>query len=224
VRVLAVDPLSPSTIYAGGQGIFKSTNAGASWIEVDGGVTGVTYAVAIDPRSLGIVYAGGETGFYKTTNGGVLWSLLRQQTYEGVGTLAIDPTTPSRLHASTLNVGPKPPELPPYDSVLRSTDGGATWYRPTSGTPNGITSLAVDPLNPSTVYATSNFMGVYRSADAGATWELFNTGLPDLNLHNVAIGAGSSSTVYVGTFRQSIYAMTPQRSLRPGARALPFRP
>jgi photosystem II stability/assembly factor-like uncharacterized protein len=222
MRVLAIDPVSPSTIYAGGLGIFKSIDGGANWTAIGGSVTGETFALAIDPRSHSIVYAGGSEGFYKSVNGGVSWDLLRKEMYEGVETLAVDPMTPSRVHAATLYLGPAPPELPPYNSVLRSTDAGATWASPATDPPLQITSLAIDPVVPTTVYATSFFKGVYRSLDAGATWGVLSSGLPRPNALTVAIGAGSPSNVYIGTLWQSVFSISPQRQA-PGTRTLPFR-
>ena len=37
VRVLAIDPSAPATLYAGteGNGVFKSTNGGAGWLAVN---------------------------------------------------------------------------------------------------------------------------------------------------------------------------------------------
>src|SRR2546430_15022419 len=58
VSVLVVDPQTPSTLYAGanGNGIYKSTDAGASWTNV------LSYArveaLAIDPQTPTTLYVG----------------------------------------------------------------------------------------------------------------------------------------------------------------------
>ena len=58
---LAIDPATPSTLYAGtdGGGVFKSTNGGAAWSAVNIGLTN-TYvdALAIDPATPSTLYAG----------------------------------------------------------------------------------------------------------------------------------------------------------------------
>jgi hypothetical protein len=40
----------------------------------------------------------------------------------------------------------------------------------------GALAVAVDPLNPATVYTTGDHQGLFRSEDCGATWKKINTG------------------------------------------------
>jgi hypothetical protein len=54
VRALAIDPVTPATIYAGmwGGGVFKSTNGGTSWTSASSGFSSepIVNTLAIDPR------------------------------------------------------------------------------------------------------------------------------------------------------------------------------
>jgi hypothetical protein len=62
---LAVDPLTPGTVYAGsnGQGIFRSRDGGVSWAPVNAGLANlVVGAIAVHPFGTGIVYAGTSGG------------------------------------------------------------------------------------------------------------------------------------------------------------------
>ena len=81
VGALAVDPASPSTVYAGmnGGGVFKTTNAGGSWSAVNTGLTDTfVTALAVDATTTpSTVYAGTQDGgVFKTTNGGGSWSAV----------------------------------------------------------------------------------------------------------------------------------------------------
>ena len=61
VFALAIDPATPSTLYAGtdGGGVFKSTNGGAAWSAVNTGLTNTdVHALAIDPATPSTLYAG----------------------------------------------------------------------------------------------------------------------------------------------------------------------
>src|SRR5579884_3839960 len=61
INALAVDPTTPSTIFAGtfGNGIFRSTNGGASWQAVNSGLGNlIVNSLSIDPTNTAIVLAG----------------------------------------------------------------------------------------------------------------------------------------------------------------------
>ena len=64
VNILAVDPVTPTTLYAGGSGgVFQSTTAGASWAAASKGITETTIlALAIDPENPDTLYAGTDGG------------------------------------------------------------------------------------------------------------------------------------------------------------------
>ena len=62
VAALAIDPRTPSTLYAGTDsvGVFKSTDAGDTWISADTGLPDgySVAALAIDPHTPSTLYAG----------------------------------------------------------------------------------------------------------------------------------------------------------------------
>ena len=80
LNTLAIDPVNPSTLYVGGDGIaFKSTDGAASWAYAANGLPDIVFAMvssfAINPQSPDTVYAavGGDAavgGAFKTTDGG----------------------------------------------------------------------------------------------------------------------------------------------------------
>ena len=145
VRALAIDPQTPSTVYAGtGGGVFKSTNGGASWSVINSGPTFAYYnpvqALAIDPQTPSTVYAGiPGSGVFKSTNGGASWSAINIGITDTlIWVLAIDLQTPSTLYVTTNNGG-----------VFKSTNGGASWSAINSGLANNyVRALAIDPQTP----------------------------------------------------------------------------
>jgi hypothetical protein len=162
VPVLAVDPQTPSTLYAGGWGMPKSTDAGASWTAVLS--YALVEALAIDPQTPTILYAGARFsrafGFYprfvKSADGGAIWSTLNIPGTNGViSALAIDPQTPAILYAGASTYG-----------TFKSTDGGASW---TAVLPVSVSTLAINPQTPAIVYA-GGVDTVYKSSDGGSTW------------------------------------------------------
>jgi len=64
--------------------------------------------------------------------------------------------------------------------VLRSRDGGVTWLPATRDLPttSAVKAVALDPKNPSRLYAAVEGAGIYRSVNGGATWTRSNNGGP----------------------------------------------
>ena len=192
VYAIAIDPAHPSTLYVGSSfGIWRSTDGAANWVNVTNGIGSKTVvALAIDPLSTSTVYAmTRNSGVYKSTNGGIDWSPVNSGfaasgstiLTAGIG-LAIDPALSSRLYAGG----------------YRSTDGGASWT-PMTGLGQYVTSLAVDPQAPSTLYAGDDTGGAYKSSDSGASWTKINTGLFNLTIWSVAIDPQSPATLYAAS-------------------------
>ena len=80
VGALAIDPMTPATLYAGtgNDGAFKSTNGGGNWSAVNTGLTNTeVHALAIDPMMPATLYAGTKGGgVFKSLNGGSTWSAV----------------------------------------------------------------------------------------------------------------------------------------------------
>ncbi len=68
----------------------------------------------------------------------------------------------------------------------------------TSGGPYGglVSALVVDPAAPATVYAATDYVGVFKSTDGGATWAPASTGLAYLYVNALAIDPSTSTTLY----------------------------
>jgi photosystem II stability/assembly factor-like uncharacterized protein len=184
---IAVDPNNPDVIYYGsgelnfsldsyyGDGIFRSTNGGATWLRsATAGVGRYFSQVSIDPTNSAIVYASGSNGVYKTTDAGFTWRATNSG--NNANCILIDPTNTQILYTTTGGSG--------GNLTRKSTDGGTTWFTLGGGLPGsgtaGRTQLAMAPGNSSILYAsiasqsTSGLLGLYRTTDAGATWTLQN--------------------------------------------------
>jgi photosystem II stability/assembly factor-like uncharacterized protein len=207
VLAIAVDPLVPSTILVstavqgrGTAGLFESHDAGRSWRDVSASVPSSLRigALAFDPTDPSTVYAGGD-GLLKSTDGATSWSPIDNglpvpgpTLFIDGESLAIDPQTPSNIYAGLFfgfHVG---------GAIAKSIDGGESWT--TIPVVSGaVTGIAVDPRQPSVLFATVNgrdlLSSVDRSQDAGASWAsvLFLQG----SLRCVAIES-RTSVVYVG--------------------------
>jgi cysteine-rich repeat protein len=202
VQALAIDPMTPTTLYAGtpGGGVFKSTNGGGTW-----GATGLTNtsvnALAIDPMTPTTLYAGkAYQGVFKSTDGGDTWGATGLSGTE-VLALPIDPTTPTTLYAGTGW---------PSGGVYKSTDGGDTWNVANSGLSGIVDALAIDPKIPTTLYA-GTFDGVFKSTDGGDSWSATGlTNTTSTSVRALAIDPTTPTTLYADA---NIRSGTPDRAL-----------
>jgi len=196
--VVAVDPATPSRVYAGtlGGGLFKSTNGAASWTAASNGlVYDEVDAIAIDPATPTTLYA--APSLFKSANAAASWS----SAYNGLGSsagvlsIAIDPATPSTLYAGTFNGG-----------VFKSTNAAGSWNLASNGltTSAMITALAIDPATPTTLYAgwRENFPfagGVFKSIDGAANWSPADSLPSNAEVFALAIDPATPSTLYAAT-------------------------
>ncbi len=191
IMALAINPQSPSTLYAGTSGgVFESTDSGATWSAINNGLGNLgVNSLAINSQNPSTLYAGTDGGVYESTDGGANWTAINNGlTNLNVQALAINPQTPSTLYAGTYQGG-----------VFESTDGGATWATVNNGLINTyVWALAINPQNPATLYAGTLGSGVFESTDGGATWAANNSGLLG-NVYALAINPQNPTTVYAGT-------------------------
>ncbi len=77
-RILAIDPSTPTTLFAAGDGVYKSTDSGGNWNAVNNGLdlNNSFTALAIDPATPTTLYAGTYGGVFKSTDGGGSWSAV----------------------------------------------------------------------------------------------------------------------------------------------------
>ncbi len=164
VTQLVIDPTQPLKLYAGGFGMFRSTDGGKTWSPINNGLAvPFVVGVVIDPLTPTTLYAATGGGVYKSIDGGNSWNLRQNgMTNTNLRSLAIDPVTPTTLYAGAFN-GP----------IYKTIDGADNWAPIGNSPPVTPVSLAVDPHTPTRIFAAdaSIIGGVFRSNDAGATWQ-----------------------------------------------------
>jgi photosystem II stability/assembly factor-like uncharacterized protein len=200
---VTVDPKHPNVVWVGtgernsqrsvayGDGVYKSEDGGRSWANVGLKESQHIGRIVVNPKDSDTVYvaaqgplwnAGGDRGLYKTTDGGKTWNqVLKISDNTGVSDVVLDPRNPDVVVASAyqrrrhfftmINGGPE-------SAIHRSTDGGKTWKKVTTGLPDeelGRIGLAISPVNPDVLYANveaaNSKGGLFRSSDNGVTWE-----------------------------------------------------
>ena len=174
-----------------GGGVYRSTDAGATWNFVGLKASASIARVLPHPTDGNVAWVAvvgnlwkptTERGVFKTMDAGRTWAkALFVDSLTGANEIVMDPRDPNVLYASTyqrlrtvygFNGGG------PGSALHKSTDGGVTWNKLESGLPagdKGRIGIAVARSNPNVIIATIEHQpagGTYRSEDAGATWRL----------------------------------------------------
>ena len=67
-----------------------------------------------------------------------------------------------------------------------------------------VWSLAIDPANPTTLYAGTSG-GVFKSTDVGTSWTAVNTGRGNTIVFSLAIDPTDTATIYAGTQAAGVF-------------------
>lgn len=206
------------TIYIGtaGGGIWKTTNAGASFKPIFDKYIQSIGAMAIDQKNPKIIYVGtGESnmrnsvsigdGMYKTTDAGDNWTKIGLDSTEHISKVIVDPNNSSVIYVAA--PGPLWSDSK-HRGLYKSTDAGKTWETSLYISEKaGVADVEIDPTNSNVLYATSwefrrlpyafnsggTGSGIYKSTDAGKTWKELSNGLPKKPFGRVAIALAPSS-------------------------------
>ena len=211
VGAIAVSAADPNVIYAGmgetcirgnvshGDGVYKSTNGGKTWVHLGLAETRHIAKVSIHPHNPDLVYVAAlghahgpnpERGVYRSQDGGKTWQhILFRSEKAGAIDLAMDPNNPRILYAAFWEAQRTPYTLisgGEGSGIFKSTDGGDTWTDlrslqnssqsdHNSGLPKGILGkigIAVSPAKTDRVWAIveAEDGAVFRSDDGGETW------------------------------------------------------
>lgn len=212
---IELDPNDENTIYVGtgdknfgggshlGNGVYKSTDAGATWTQIGLEETSIITEIAIDPADSDRIFVStlGNTyektpdnrGVYRTTDGGTTWqNVLFISDSSGVIDMVMDPSNSDILYATGFNRINLPFQAKvtgPDAKIYKTIDGGDNWTILSNGLPTGDQSrigLVISDVAPNTLYASYtgtslDIVDIYKTTDAGATWAPLNVhagGLP----------------------------------------------
>ncbi|HEX7254013.1 MAG TPA: hypothetical protein VF376_14115 [Thermoanaerobaculia bacterium] len=179
VTAVAIDPVTPTTIYAGALNavcggctppplVYKSIDGGETWSGADAGLPGGTVLqLVIAPSQPTTLYLNANNQIFKSSDGGRSWTgpplpPPNVPSFQTIEQLAVDPQDSLTVfyadYGGSGTVG----------GVFKTVDGGDNWtdtqvpmFRPNS--------VVIDPHNPSHIYTTNG--GEFASStDGGTTW------------------------------------------------------
>ena len=234
IGALAVSASDPNIVWAGtgeawairdvdvmGDGIYKSTDAGATWTNSGLGDVGRIGRILVHPTNPNVVYVCAlgrgtgpqqERGVYRTTDGGRNWQrVLFVDENTGCSGLTLDAHDPNTLFAGMWQMVMHTYAMysgGPSSGIYVSHDAGTTWthvvHPGLPKSPLGKIDVAIAPTDSKRVYAliqTADQGSVWRSDDGGVTWKAVNwmralIGRAGYYI-NIKVGTGDANEVFI---------------------------
>jgi photosystem II stability/assembly factor-like uncharacterized protein len=171
---------------------------------------GRTRAVAGVPTQPSVFYIGAVNGgVWKTDDAGRTWRpIFEGQPTQSIGAIAVAPSDPNTVYVAS-GEGLLRPDLSVGNGIYRSRDAGRSWTHLGLTAGQQIAELAVDPHDPSRLFAAvlghpygpSPERGIYRSLDAGVSWQRVLYKDADTGGSAVAIDPAHPEIVYAGLWQ-----------------------
>lgn len=220
---LAADPRNPLVVYAllATNALYRSDDGGQTWRRLPlpatespyptpasdqrpGGLLVSNRGIVVAPGNANRVFVVADRVLYGSDDGGTSWKPLNAAVYAW----AVGDPTGNVLYAWRGDT------VSGRSGLDRSDDGGATWHEVYTGafppflasapcpcSHEGTSALAVDPRNPTSLYAGTDY-GVYHSDDGGKTWTELADGMPASSTRyrwTPALAVTANGTVYALT-------------------------
>ncbi len=180
-----------------GDGVYKSTDRGKSWVNI--GLTDTRHIarIRVHPKDPDLVYVAAlghafgpnsERGVFRSEDGGRNWEqVLFRSEKAGAADLSMDSNNPRIIYAAIWEAKREPWDMVsggPDSGIFKTIDGGDTWVEITNnpGLPEGLKGrigVTVSPARPDRVWAVIEAVdgGLFRSDDGGDTWEIASDNL-----------------------------------------------
>lgn len=230
VGPLAVHPRDPNTVIAGsninlwtryggpfpasteGEGIYKTTDGGLSWVRKGKGefIDVDVIEVAVNPNNPNVVYAGtrASRGMYRSEDGGDSWTILPKSP----GEIAHYPWGIAHYTMRIATVGDSILWLTGASGMTWSPDRGQTWEQPLDMQSRHFHGIGISPHDPWSIFVgtvardpigTTYYPGarILHSPDGGS-WQEVGAGFPsgaDTAIEDFAFDPFNTSVVYVAT-------------------------
>ena len=205
-------PVDPTTLYVSSQRLWKTSDAGQTWVALSGDLTrhdpatmghsggpitgdmngpevyGTIFSVAPGKRDVRVIWTGSDDGLvHLTRDGGRRWTNVTPPDMPAFGRVSQIDASP--FDGATAYVSVRRPlldDMAPH--IFRTTDYGRSWTKIVMGIRADayVHAVRADPTRRGLLYAATQH-GVYLSYDDGASWQSLSLNLPDLPVVDLVV-------------------------------------
>ncbi len=201
-----IAPSNSKIIYAAGDKVYRSSNAGTNWAVVNNNAVingDPILSIAIshsNPDSVFVTTAPNlrRAEVFRSTNSGTTWTNITSTLPDRYPVdISVDPNNSSIVYVAFSGFG--------TSHLYKTTNGGTSWINVGGGLPDVPTSaVVVDPKYPAIIYV-GNDLGIYISKDSGNTWTDFNSGLGDALLTMDLAISPANRMLYAASHGRGVY-------------------
>ena len=177
------DPVTATTLYAGGTNVVKSINSGTNWTTISSFATAVGTLVALDVAKSNnqVIVAVSGTNVMKTINGGTAWTDITAGLPAGtaIQTVHIDVNDANKIYVGLASYA--------GNAAFCSTNGGTTWTNISAGMQALPVNCFITQNSVAGVVYCGTDLGVYYSNNSGAVWQSFTGGMPGIIVKDLEI-------------------------------------
>ncbi len=196
VTPFVLEPNNPTTIYAGYQDIWQSTNEGDFWKQLSNINGSVFVCLAVAKSNKNYIYANTINKIYMTSNGGGTWNDITTGLPGNALTyLDVSSTDPARVWVTLSGYADG-------QKIYYSSDAGGSWTN-FSGTLPNIPANCVVYLDPDRLFVGMD-AGVFYKDNTLSDWVPFMTNLPNVRVNELELNLPANK-VRAATYGRGIW-------------------